>query len=232
MWSFLQLPNPETNHPFQKVLSGNRYMSCYRFGGWKKNKTTTTTPQKKEEEKRNLKCWIRNNTISLLTFSEYRNFSQTTPSTILFIMRAQHFSQVKDPHGSIQALRGLVFKWFPLYTTCWKDQACLQCTTMKKYIHLQNFKDNLKQSQLKHILKSDNIRLQNVTTMLISRSCTHQKCIKSFKVIPQRKNILMVCLHKRLRIKPPSSKHQGKWRNYEWAFTGFFPDQEFKNVSI
>lgn len=42
---------------------------------------------------------------------------------------------------------------------------------------------------------------------LISRSCTHQKCIKNFRVIPQKKKILMVCLHKRLRIKQPSPKH-------------------------
>lgn len=73
---------------------------------------------------------------------------------------------------------------------------------------MQNFKDNLKQSQLKHVLKSANIRLQNRnTTMLISRSCTYQKCIKNFKVIPQRKKILMVCLHKRLGIKQPSPRH-------------------------
>lgn len=183
-------------------------MSCYRFGGWEEKQNHNYHPSKKGGNKKgNLKCWIRNNTISLLTFSKYRNFSHTTPSTILSIMRAQHFSQVKDPHGSIQALKSSVLKWFPLYTTCWKAQACLQCTTMKKYMHLQNFKDNLKQSQLKQVLKSANIRLQSITTTLISRSCTHRKCIKNFKVIPQRKKILMVCLHKRLRIKQPSPKH-------------------------
>lgn len=80
-------------------------MSCYRLGGWEEKQNSH--PSKKGGKKRGtLKCWIRNNTISLLPFSEYRNSSHTTPSTILSIMRAQHFHQVKDPHDSIQVLGG------------------------------------------------------------------------------------------------------------------------------
>lgn len=64
---------------------------------------------------------------------------------------------------------------------------------MKTFIHLQNFKDNPWQSQLRHVLKFANIRLQNInTTMLIARSCRHQKCIKNFKAIPHKKKKTLV----------------------------------------
>lgn len=63
----------------------------------------------------------------------------------------------------------------------------------EKIFHLQNFKDNLEQGQLNHVLKFANIRLQNInTTMLISRSRTPQKRIKNFKAIPHRKKIVML----------------------------------------
>lgn len=84
------------------------------------------------------------------------------------------------------------------------QKSCLQCTTMKKFIHLQNFKDNLEQGQLKYVLKFANIRLQNInTTMLVSRSCTPQKRINNFKAIPHRKKDSYACLYKRLSSNYP-----------------------------
>lgn len=80
-----------------------------------------------------------------------------------------------------------------IHHTLKSPESCLQCTAMKKFIHLQNFKDKLEQSQLRHVLKSANIRLKNAnTTILISRSCTHQKYIKNFKTIPHRKKVVML----------------------------------------
>lgn len=78
---------------------------------------------------------------------------------------------------------------------------------MKTFIHLQNFKDNPGQSQVRHVLKSANIRLQNInTTMLISRSCRHQKCIKNFKATPHKKKDTCACLRTRLSNYPLTIK--------------------------
>lgn len=147
---------------------------------------------------------MRNNTISLITFSEYRNFSHTTPSTILYTMRPQHFSQDKDPHGSIQALRSWVFKSFPLYTICYKAQACLQCTIMKK---IQSHAELQGQFETK-------------STEACSQICQHQAAKQ------KHYNVNIKIMHI-IRSASRTSKLYHRGKRYLWFV--FTKDQELSN---
>lgn len=51
----------------------------------------------------------------------------------------------------------------------------LQGTSIGNFFHLKNFKDNLEQSQLKRVVKSANIRLENnnINTKIMDTSEVH-----------------------------------------------------------
>lgn len=52
----------------------------------------------------------------------------------------------------------------------------LQGTSIRNFVQLKNFKDNLEQSQLKRVVKSANIRLENnnnINTKIMNTSEVH-----------------------------------------------------------